>query len=106
MGVEKIHKGDVGTVVILLILQPGTDNPEDISDAVVAKTAKVQLSNNAVITHDCTFVTDGTDGKMTFTGDGATFAVAGDASIQGYLESATKKHHTTKYKVTVFDTLS
>lgn len=105
-GVEQIHKGDVGTVVTLLILQPGTDTPENISDATLMK-AKIKLRTGTVVTETCSWVDDGKDGKMKFTSKADTFAVAGDATIQGYIETsgAAKKHHTTEYEFVVFDVL-
>jgi hypothetical protein len=107
MGAEKIHQGDVGTVIELLILQAGTNTPEDVSDATTI-TVRVETKGGTVTEHVGSFVTDGADGLIKFTSVAGTFGVAGEAKIQGYLENAggTKKHHTTEYTVVVHDVIA
>lgn len=107
MGAEKIHKGDLGSVIELLILQAGTDTPEDVSDATTI-TVRVEKKDGTVVEHTGSFVTDGTDGLVKFTSKATSFDVAGEAKIQVYLENVggTKKHHTTEYTVVVYDVIA
>lgn len=107
MGAEKIHLGDVGSVIELLILQAGTDTAEDVSDANTIK-VKILKKDGSAVEHDGSFVTDGTDGLIKFTSTASSFDVAGEAKIQVYLENigGTKKHHTTEYAIVVHDVIT
>lgn len=107
MGTEKIQKGDLGTVIQVLINQAGTDTAEDVSDATGEITVKVELKDGTVVDHTGSFVGDGTDGLVQFTSTAATFAQAGEAKLQVYLENgaATKKHHTTERAFIINDAL-
>lgn len=107
MATEQIQKDDVGTVVTVLINQAGTDTAEDVSDA-TTRTVKVKLKDGTVTSHVGSFVTDGTDGKVKFTSVAASFSVAGEATLQVYLENtdASKKHHTTERKFVINDVLA
>jgi len=105
VGTEKIHKGDVGTVIEILINQAGTTTAEDVSDATTRK-VYVQLKDDQVIAHDADFVTNGSDGLIKFVSTAETFAVAGDAKLQAYLETdAGNKHRTTEYEFVVHDVI-
>ena len=107
MATEQIQKDDVGTVVTVLINQAGTNTAEDVSDATTIK-VKIKLKDGTVVSHDGSWVSDGTDGKIKFTSVAASFAVAGDATLQVYLENAasTKKHHTTERRFVINDVLA
>ena len=106
MATEQIQKDDVGTIVTVLINQAGTNTPQDVSDITTIK-IKIKLKDGTVVSHTGSLDSDGTDGKVKFTSVAASFAVAGDATLQVYLENAaaTKKHHTTERAFVINDVL-
>ena len=79
-----IHAGDTGTELIMTLKDDGT--VVDVSSATTTKNFKIiGPDDTTVSTVAASFTTDGTDGKIEYTTLAATFATAGDYSIQAYI---------------------
>ena len=101
---EVLHVGDFGTQFILTIkkLVDGAPTVVDVSGATTKKIL-FRDSEGTITEHTASFLTDGTDGKITYT------TVTGDISISGSLEyrgfvvlSATQSYQSSTCKIKVY----
>jgi hypothetical protein len=81
--VEEVHIGDVGTAIILEILEDGA--PLEIpADAV--KKIWVRKPGGLAAEWDATLVTDGTDGKIQYITEADDLDTVGAWRVQGHVE--------------------
>ncbi len=87
----EIHVGDIGTKLRATLYED--DEVVDLQSATV-KQYIIKKPGNVQIVVDCSFVTDGTDGKIEYTSTSETFDSPGYYKLQGYIEIAGNKWHT------------
>lgn len=85
MADDEIHVGDIGTVLELALTD--SDGVVDISAATV-KDITLQRPDLTTVTRAGVFVTDGTDGLLTFTTIAGDLSLDGCYNLQVYLELA------------------
>lgn len=83
MPAEEIHVGDIGTQLIVTV-KDGT-SVVDISSATV-KYLTLKKPDGTSLQKDTSFVTDGTDGKMSYTTVSGDLSVCGSWKMQGNIE--------------------
>jgi hypothetical protein len=104
-----IHKGDVGTVLELTVVDEAGDViPIDAALTKQIKLRKPPASGNPpiILTKAATFVTDGLDGKMQYTTIAGDMGFDGPWDIQGFISfGATDLFHTESKRFTVLPIL-
>lgn len=95
-----IHVGDVGTVITVTIYEDDGTTAIDVSTA-TTKTIYIKKPDGTVITGAGTFTTDGTDGKIYYTGASGNFSIPGTYQCQGYVEIGSAKYFSTVGTFTV-----
>ena len=81
---EEIHVGDFGTLFIITVQERGRS--VDIS-SMVEKKIKFEKPDQNIFERNLAFLTDGTDGKVTYTVVEGDLNVAGEWKLQVWLEN-------------------
>lgn len=100
---EEIHVGDIGTVFEVTVQESGT--ALNISTATV-KQILLEPPSGTMLTKTAAFVTDGTDGKISYTTILGDLSEAGQWLLQVYLEMPTGKWHSDTQRFQVYGNLS
>jgi len=100
---QEIHQYDTGTQFIFTVKEHGA--PKDISDATVIKIL-FYFKNKSHIIVDGQFLTDGTDGLVSYITGANDITVVGDAWGQVYYETPTGKTYSSKGKFIVKDNIA
>ncbi len=99
MADSEIHKGDIGTVFEVEILEKGVTL--DISLATV-KEIKFRKPDRSSVTMTGVFVTDGTDGLIQYTTVADDLDQTDDWEIQGFVRDAVGEWHSEKGEFKVY----
>lgn len=79
---EEIHSGDAGTVLEITVLSSGS--PLNISTA-TTKQFLLRPPRGSSVTRSALFVTDGTDGKLSYTTTATDLVTVGTWKLQAYV---------------------
>ncbi len=100
-----IHVGDVGTVITLTIYEDDGTTAVNVS-AATTKTIYIKKPDGTVITGTASFTTDGSDGKIYYTGASGNFSTPGTYQVQGYVEIGSAKYYSTKNNFRVLNNIA
>jgi hypothetical protein len=100
-----IHVGDVGTIFRLTITEDDDTTAVDVSTASTKKFYFLK-PDGTKINKTAEFNTDGTDGKLKYTGVANDISVAGRWQVQAYVEIGTAKYYSTKATFSVQSNLA
>lgn len=93
-----IFVNDIGTTIKFTVMQDGS--AIDVSTATVKK-VKFQRKDKTTFSRDVSFVTDGTDGLVSYTTVNGDLDQAGKWTAQLYMELPSWSGHTSKITFTV-----
>ena len=100
---QEIHVGDVGTAFTVTMMDGSL--AVDLSTTTVLQII-FKKQDATTIERDAELVTDGADGQMRYVTVAGDLDMAGNWSLQGYIESATGKWHSTVQEFRVYANLA
>ncbi len=100
---QEIHVGDVGTAFMVTVMD-GT-SVVDLSTATAIKII-FRKQDSTTLERDAELVTDGADGQMRYVTVAGDLDMAGNWSLQGYVESAAGQWHSTVQDFKVYANLA
>lgn len=94
MGQNEIHIGDIGTEFVATIKDSGAAINISGANTTTSRRFLFEKSNGSTSSETASFVTDGTDGKLSFTTSSGFLDIAGDWRLQAkiILNSATTNY--------------
>ena len=103
MAANEIHKGDIGTVITLIVKEGAT--VVDLSTS-TAKQIKFRKTDGTIVTKTATFTTDGTDGSIYYTIVSGDLDQAGPWKIQAVVTFGTNIFSSDVVNMTVHPNLA
>ena len=103
MPAGEIHVGDIGTQFQLTVLDQNSNNV-DISSATI-KQITFQRPDATTFTNNCGFLTNGTDGVLTYTTVSGDFNLPGIWAFQGYVSMPSGTWFTDITRFSVFENI-
>jgi len=93
-----LYAGDIGSTITVTITEDGV--VKDISDA-STKTFKIRRAHGLLSSKTASFLTDGTEGKLTWTTSSLDVLSSGHHWLQVYLVTPGWSGHTAMHRFTV-----